>query len=177
MSKTLLNAVFIIIGIMFLYRDFKSTSGFVKQKILHLLIIIFLLYVYRDSIRYILNFLGNFTDYFNKSYVQAGILSPLINFLVNLISNLLGSVLFISAIGLLVRNEYFRKVVIQIMPFVIILNIPGLYIGYLGQSTDLSKKVFLIVSIVIFIIYILIYLLYRSELMKEFFAAKKIDKK
>jgi hypothetical protein len=63
------------------------------------------------------------------------------------------------------------------MPFVIILNIPGLYVGYLSQSSDLSKMVFLIVSSVIFIIYILIYLLYRSELMREFFAEKKIDKK
>ncbi len=173
LSWNVFYTILIIIAFILIYVDYKSSKGFIRQKILHALVLIFIFYIYRNAIRDIIYVIANINDYYAKNYVQYGIITPAISLTINLISNILGGALFISAIGLLARSEYYRIIMVHVLPIVIIINIPSLYMGYVIQPSDLYQMVYLIIAFIVFSMFIGIYILYRSKFMTEFFSAKK----
>jgi len=165
---------YLVYAYFILQKDFKKTSGFVKQKILHVIGTFSLFLLNVTSFRYLYHLIVNFQDYYQRSKpTWLGTAAPELNIFIILISNILGVVILASVFGLLNRRNSARKLTIRIIPYAVLTSLPGLYDLYLRQS-EILVQILAIVLIVFFIlIHIVLFLIYNSKKMSEFFVSKK----
>lgn len=170
--------LFIVYAIIIISQDFKSSKGFIKQKILHVISLTIIIAVYISSFK-ILFLINNFSYYYDKILVQQSILPPLMNFITVIIGNILGIILFLSAWLMLKRNHKGRKIMINVLPFSLLISIPSVYDRYLldlNKFSDTASGTFSIFYSV-FAIFVLLCLLgmifmYNSLFMIDFFDSK-----
>lgn len=170
--------LFIVYAIIIISQDYKSSKGFVKQKILHVISLTILIAVYISSFK-VLFLINNFSYYYDQILVQQSILPPVMNFITIIIGNILGIILFISAFLMLRRNHKGRKIMINVLPFSLFISIPGVYDRYLVDLNKLSDAASGPLSIIysVFAIFLLLCLLgmifmYNSKFMIDFFDSK-----
>lgn len=164
---------YLVYAYLILQKDFRKTSGFTKQKILHVIGTFSLFLLNVTSFRYLYHLIVNFQDYYQKSKATwLGTIVPELNIFVILISNILGVVLLVSVFLLLNRRNPVRKFTIRIIPFAVLTSFPGFYDLYLRQS-EIIDQILVIVLIVFFVlIYLGLFLIYNSKNMSEFFVSK-----
>lgn len=167
----------IIYGMFFISKDYRVTKGFVKQKILHVVSLIFLIVSYSSSFK-IFNVISDFSGTYNNFQTQQSYFPVIFNFSLMVANYILGIVLFLSAWLMFTRNDKARRILIKLLPFSIILALPNIEVFLSnpnkysnGSSTILA--IYIISFIFILLFQLGIFFLYRSKSMIDFFNSKK----
>lgn len=164
----------LIIGVLFIKKDYRITSGYKSQKYIHIFSILFIFLTNITAFRNLFAVARNFKTFAEWSmYAKIEYLPIEIGMLISFVSNLIGVFLYVIAFGMLVRGNFSRKLVIWVIPIKIVISFPIIHYMYRNNYSSLEQIVSFWVTISIFIVYIGIFFLYRSEFMKSFFNAKK----
>jgi hypothetical protein len=169
----IINIFFLFLGATIINNDFKSSKGFLKQKIFHVIALSLLIFNHTNSFKWFFFLINHYSEYYSKWFIQAGIIPPIISFVFNIFDIVLGVVLFVCSWVMLTRNDKYRNIVIKILPFKIIVSLPTLYMDYNQATTPVDKMSHLIGGSLFILTFIGICFLYRSKFMREFFDEKK----
>jgi hypothetical protein len=170
-----LNLFFILIFVSLLIKDYSLTKGmFMKAKIFHAIAIACLFSFFRTSWLWLNWFVlkaSKMDLLFRRDY---GIFSGSFMKIDYIINSSLGAIATIAAVGLLTRNALSRKILLNLIPFLILTTTVQAYSGIFTKRTDEINDYFLLVLCLIATSLLLgwIYLLYKSKFMIEFFDNK-----
>jgi hypothetical protein len=173
-----LKILLLVAIIAILIKDLSLTKGrFIKAKIIHVLSIAFLIYYYASGFTWIAWLIQNFSNFrmaYNKDY---GIIPSDLIMVDYAIYNALAAIVTICVLGLLVRSNYYRKLMLQIFPFIILTGTIVFYTGFQPKVHEfINDYISLIISLFgNLILNVWIYLAYRSKFMIEFFDDRKIN--
>jgi len=169
------NTIFILFFTFILLKDYSLTKGkFIKAKIFNAIAIAFIIYYFRTSWVWLNWFIlkaDRMELAFTKDY---GIISSSFMKIDYIIHNSLGAVATIAAIGLLSRNALSRKILLNLIPFLILTSTFQFYMGMLVKRIDgLNDYYTLLISFIASTILLgWIYILYKRKFMIEFFDEK-----
>jgi len=164
----------LIIGVLFINKDYRINSGYKYQKYIHIFSILFIFLTNITAFRNLFAFVRNFKTFAEWSmYAKIEYLPIEIGMFISFVSNLLNVLLYVIAFGMLARGDFSRKFMIWVIPINTVLSFPIIHYMYRNNYSSLEQIVSFWVTISIFIVYIGLFFLYRSEFMKSFFNAKK----
>ena len=173
-----MNIILIIVFFaIVLVSDFKKTKGFVKAKVLHFLVLTYLFYNHMAAFKWLAEIVISSETRCNLQKT-VGLINGTINYIQNLVLVVVSIIIVISAFGMLNRNDYYRKILLRAILFVIPSEIINYYVSYVSSpkvNLIIDDYAPLIIGFVISIsINLFIFFLYRSRLMLDFFHAKHI---
>jgi hypothetical protein len=173
--KYLFYISIIVIGAILITKDYRNTKGFRYQKVLHVLTILFIFITNIKAFSNLFAVLRNYKTYseWSRIYTQIEYLPDELGLLLSFISSILGSILYVTAFGLLVRGNFSRKLVGLVAPLQALFGLPMIHYLFLHYQNNLQQTITTWVVIIINLTYLGLFFLYRSEFMKSFFEAKK----
>lgn len=169
---TLFTVFFILFFCIIIVYDFSKTKGYIKAKILHVISLTFLFYNHLSCFQW-LAWIIRYSEMQEKLTRQVGIISRELNFVQNVVYIVLGVVIMISVFGMLNRNDFYRRTLIKVLPFIIPSGAISFYTGYTQHGPNLNDYVVLTIGFIVFtLLYLGIFFLYRSKFMIDFFEQK-----
>jgi hypothetical protein len=172
MFNSIFTLLLILFPVFYFFNDFKNTKGFRKQKIIHVVLIAFLLYDNQSSFDYLISLFSDFNNYYEIHYKSVGIIPPFINLTINIVSIILRISVVLCSWGLMTRSEKSRKLLVKLIPFLALIIFINIYVGTLKYNVDLERNIFTMVALVIPLFYFLIMWMYQGKSMIVFFKNK-----
>lgn len=164
----------LVLGVLFIIKDYRTTKGFMNQKIIHIFSILFIFLINITAFRNLFAVVRNYKTYSEWSiHAQIDYLPDEIGLAISFFQSLIGAILYVSAFGLLVRGNFSRRLVIWVIPITILLSLPIIHHKYHNNYNSLEQIIGFWVAIIFYLTLIGIFFLYRSMFMKSFFVAKK----
>jgi hypothetical protein len=162
--------------IIVLLSNYSRTRGFLGAKILHFLSLLFLLYNHFQVIPWLINSLSN-RNLINRINEKVGIISEELNIIHSLFYIVFSIIIVCCSLGILIRNNRSRKILLWILPFIIPISTISFYIRFKNQNPLINDHVILIIGFLISsLIYLGLFFLYKSKLMVSFFNEKIMKK-
>lgn len=158
----------------FLIKDYRATKNFILHKVLHVFSILIIFTSSSSALPNLLAVIKHYESYHEWNiYSNIDYLPTNIGLSISFLSNLFGFLLYLAAFGLVVRGELSRKVIIWIIPFKIAMGIPLMHYLIFNHQDDLKQTFTTWIAITLQLSYLGFFILYSSNFMKLFFAAKK----
>jgi hypothetical protein len=164
----------LVIAVWSLYRDFIKTQGYVFQKVLHVFFIFFLFTTNATVFKSFINLIRNYQTFSEWSILtQIEYMPVKVAFLNSIASQILGITIYALTFALLVRANFARKIIVWVLPFYILLQLPLLHYKYMTRMNSEYGMVVIGVLGVFLAFYTMIFFVYRGKKMREFFHAKR----
>lgn len=157
-----------------LVQDYKRDKGRnLRAKVLHAVCLGVLIASYAGSFRVLGLLARNFSKVKERFSVDVGVVPGQLHFILYLLHSALAMAVVVVAYRLIRRNEKSRRLLINLLPFLALLEVFSFYRGYLIDGDDLGVDHLLVVFTGILIIgglTTIFIAVYRSKMMRMFFA-------
>lgn len=169
----IVKAILISIFVFILIRKYSELKGFTKEKILHIISLIYLIYSHSSCFQWLIWLIDHNDDFQSRFNISVGIIPAYINFYQILLYLCLSVIIIITLIGMFYLKDLSRRILIRVLPFVIPSSTISFYIGFKQQFQAFNDYIILFIGLIFYsAIYIGLCLLYRSKFMVELFKAK-----
>ena len=167
----MLRLLLLLVAFIYLGADYKKNKGHVKAKVIHCVLLAYLVFYYSTAFAYVSGLLRNGEHIIAQYQTAIGLLSSDLNLIIWVGQLITTCLLSYCAFGLVVRKEKSRNLLLKVLPFAFIFDSLGAYRDFvIAGDEGLNHYAILIVcAIIIGGINVVIFYSYKSKTLIDFF--------